>query len=161
VSSLVSGDAAPAFDLPALGGGKVAGPAKSGLTWLVVYKHSCPTCRWALPYYQALHEKAGGGSLRVVGVAEGSPEETEAQAAELGVTFPVGLEADPYPVSASYDLSTVPTCFLIDAEGRVELTSIGFSRDDLQEAARRAAEVDGGEPADLFGGEEVPAFRPG
>lgn len=161
MSSLASGDAAPAFDLPALGGGKVAGPGKSGLTWLMVYKHSCPTCRWALPYYQALHEKAGGGALRVVGIAEGSPEETAAQAAELGVTFPVGMEAEPYPVSAAYDLSTVPTSFLIGADGRVEMASIGFSRDDLLEAARRAAELDGGEPADLFGDEEVPVFRPG
>jgi peroxiredoxin len=161
VSSLGAGDRAPAYRLPQVGGGTLSGPEVGVLTCLVVVKSTCPTCVWALPFFQTLHARTAGGSLRVVAITEDTAEVAAALVAELGITFPVGIEGDPWPVSAAYDLSAVPTFFLVGRDGRIELTSVGFARDDLHAIARRAAEEDGGEPADPFEGQEVPVYRPG
>ena len=161
MSRLVAGDTAPAFRLPRLGGGSVSGPERGALTCLVVFKSTCATSRWALPFFQSLYEKTDGGGLRVIGIAEDTQEQATALASELGLGFPLGVEEDPWPASAAYDLSAVPTFFLIGADGRIEFTSVGFARDDLLAVARRAADVDGGEPADPYDGQEVPVYRPG
>jgi peroxiredoxin len=155
------GAQAPPFTLPARGGGKLSAPEPGRLTCLVFYKASCPTCRWALPFFGELHERTKGGALSIVGVAQDTPEEAETFAAELGLGFPIAVEPEPWSTSARYELKTVPTTFLVDGEGRVLVKSAGFSRDDLHEVARRAAEADGAEPADPFAGASVPAFRPG
>lgn len=154
------GDRAPAFRLPSLGGGALDLPGAAPLTLLAFTKASCPTCRWALPFVQALHERARG--LTVVGVASDPPAEARALAEELGLGFPVAVEGEPWEVSAAYGLTTVPTLVLVDGSGEVLFTSEGFSRDDFLEIARRAGERSGTAPADPFpAGEAVPPFRPG
>jgi peroxiredoxin len=155
------GDPAAAAELPCLGGGTVELPGGAPLTLLVFYKASCPTCRWALPFVQALHERAHG--LTVVGIAsEDDVDEAAAFAAELGLTFPIGLESAPWEVSAAYGLTTVPTLFLIDGAGRVKRVSPGFAKEDFLAAAAEAAALHGGAPADPFPeGAAVPEFRPG
>lgn len=163
MSELAPGVKAPAFSLPALdGSGTVEGPACGPLTLLLFAKASCPTCRWAMPIFRTLHERSAGGSLRVLGVFQDDPDAERAAAAELRVTFPVGLEETPWATAEAYGLTTVPTFFLLDADGEVLVTSPGFSREDLLEAPRRAAELDGGEAVDPFpDGMDVPPYRPG
>jgi len=161
MAELVPGTKAPPATLPRLSGGEVALPGSSPLTLLAFYKASCPTCRWAAPFVQSLHAKTKGGSLAVVGVAEDDEDTARQFADELGLDFPIAVETEPWAVSTSYGLATVPTFFLVDNEGEILLTSPGFARDDLREVARRAAELSGGEPADPFDGADVPPFRPG
>ena len=158
-----SGAPAPTFHLPRLDGqGSIDGPSTGSLTMLLFYKASCPTCRWAMPFFQQLHDRTQGGSLSVIGLAQGEAEDERAFAEELGVTFPVALEETPWATSAAYGLTTVPTFFLVDEAGNVLLASPGFARDELRDVARRAAERDGGPAADPFPeGMEVPVFRPG
>ena len=83
MTEFAAGAEAPRFTLPGRSGGDVAVPGDAPLTFLVVYKASCPTCRWALPLVQSLHEKVEG--ISVVGVASDTAEDTEAFAAELGL----------------------------------------------------------------------------
>jgi peroxiredoxin len=159
MAELGPGANAPAFTLPGLTGGGVAVPGDAPLTLLTFYKASCPTCRWALPFVQALHERAAG--LTVVGVASDGEPEARAFALELRLTFPIGIESPPWPVSAAYRLTTVPTVFLVDG-GAVRFASAGFVRDDFLRAAAVAAGRAGGPPANPFPeGAPVPAFRPG
>jgi peroxiredoxin len=165
VAELGPGDAAPVASLPGVAGGTVALPGDDPLTVVVLFKASCPTCRWALPWFQRLHEAAAGRPLAVRGVAQDDPAEARAFAAELGLTFPIGIEEAPWAFSAAWGALTVPTFFLVGADGVVRLASAGFARDDLREAGQRAAALDGGPPLDPFpageAGEAVPAFRPG
>ena len=163
MSELAPGTKAPTFSLPALdGSGTVDGPVRGPLTLLLFAKASCPTCRWAMPIFRTLHERATDTGLSVLGVFQDDPDVERAAAAELGVTFPVGLEGRPWPTAEAYGLTTVPTFFLLDADGEVLVTSPGFSREDLLEAPKRAAELDGGEAVDPFPEEmDVPAYRPG
>jgi peroxiredoxin len=162
VSELPRGTKAPTATLPGLAGGDIAIPGSAPLTLVVLLKASCPTCRWALPHYQALHEASRDRPLAVIGVFQGEAAASAVVAAEAGATFPLALEPAPWELSAAFDAVTVPTAILIDDEGKVVITSLGFSRDDLLEAGRRAAAIDGGDPIDPFpAGEEVPVFRPG
>jgi peroxiredoxin len=159
MTELAAGTPAPAFELSRLGGGSVTLPAGE-LTFLVIYKASCPTCRWALPFVQNLHERARG--IRVIGVASDSPEDAAALAAELTLTFPIGVEAEPWPVSAAYGLTTVPSVFLVGPDGGILRSGAGFGREDFTDAVQRAAKVTGGAPANPFPeGVTMPAFRPG
>lgn len=163
MSELAPGTRAPAFTLPALdGSGALEGPVRGPLTLLLFAKASCPTCRWAMPCFQTLHERTAGGSLSVIGVFQDDADVERAAAAELGVTFPVAVEETPWATADAYGLTTVPTFFLLDERGNVLVTSPGFSRDDVLEAPKRAAELDGGDAVSPFpDGMDVPAYRPG
>lgn len=157
---IAPGAAAPTARLPGLRGGEIRVPGGVGLTLLAFYKGACPTCRWAMPFVQSLHDRAAG--LHVIGVASDDAGHARAFAKELGLTFPIAIESAPWETSGAYGLTTVPTLFLVEAGGEVVVTSPGFARDDFLDIAKRAAEISGGEPADPFPeGEAVPVFRPG
>ena len=67
-----------------------------------------------------------------------------------------------YPASNAYGLTSVPTVFLIDADGTVRVSSTGFVKDDLERIAADLAERQRISPAPLFkANESVPAIRPG
>jgi peroxiredoxin len=131
------------------------------VTLLTIFKSSCPTCWWALPFVERIHGQAVK-NFQVLGIAEDTEEDAKALASELRLTFPIAIEQEPYPVSAAFGLTTVPTQFLIDASERILLASPGFSKEDFLEIARRAAELEGVEAIDPFPqGEKIPALRPG
>jgi len=159
VTELGPGDLAPVATLPRLGGGELTLPGSSPLTLLAFFKSTCPTCATALPLVRFLHERAPDG-FRVVGVAQDEEPAAQALADVLGLAFPIALEGVPWEVSARYGLVTVPTLFLVGADGRILLTSPGLARDEIREIGRRAADV-GGEPVDPIIDAELPAFVPG
>jgi hypothetical protein len=67
-----------------------------------------------------------------------------------------------YPASNAYGLTSVPTIFLIDADGTVRVSSMGFVRDDLERLAADLADRGRIAPTPLFRtNESVPANRPG
>jgi peroxiredoxin len=137
----------------------VTGPGRGVHTLLLFTKSSCPTCRWAAPFFRRLAEAAPDG-LRLIGIAQDDAEDERAFADEPGLPYPIALESSPWPTSAAYGLTTVPSAVLVDPEGAVILRSDGFARDDLNDAVRRAAEASGS-PVPVPFGEDVPAFRPG
>jgi hypothetical protein len=67
-----------------------------------------------------------------------------------------------YPASNAYGLTNVPTTFLIDVDGTVRVSSMGFVKNDLERIAAALAERRKIAPAALFAANEsVPANRPG
>jgi hypothetical protein len=67
-----------------------------------------------------------------------------------------------YPTSNAYGLTNVPTIFLIDPDGTVRVSSMGFVKKDLEEIASNLAERRKIPPAALFrANESVPENRPG
>ncbi|GJM44866.1 MAG: hypothetical protein DHS20C21_17080 [Gemmatimonadota bacterium] len=129
---------------------------------MIFTKASCPTCRWAAPYFQRMHELYGDTGLSVVAIAQGDEADERTFVNELGLTYPVALEPSPWSFAAAHGLTTVPTSLLVDTSGDTTLMSPGFSRDDLLDVASRAAAAGGGELRSPFPeGVDVPAFRPG
>ena len=78
------------------------------------------------------------------------------------MTFPLLLDEGGYPVSNAYRLTHVPTVFLIDTDGSVQVSSTGFDKKDLEAIGATLAERCKIALAPLFRPDEViPANKPG
>jgi peroxiredoxin len=163
VETLKIGAKAPLFTLAATDGSKFSleealgrGPAV-----LAFYKKSCPVCQYAFPFYERLFQAYGNQGVTLVGVSQNPKKETEAFAKSFGVTFPILLDdADTYPVSNAYGLTNVPTVFWIGSNGKIEISSVGWSRKDYEAIGTRMAELRKVPPALLIAAQErVDDFR--
>src|SRR5947209_4732133 len=98
---LPAGTRAPAFTLPRMGGGTVTLPdgAAKGLTLLVFYKNTCPTCRMTFPFVQRIHEQVVGSGGRVTAISQDGAEGAASFAKELGLTMPIAVDGEDWPVS--------------------------------------------------------------
>jgi peroxiredoxin len=130
---------------------------------LVFFKVSCPTCQYALPFYERLHKAYHKKGVTLVGISQNEAKDTAAFNKEFGVTFPVLLDdTHSYPVSNTYGLTNVPTIFWIAQHGEIEISSVGWLKADFEEINRRMAELGKMTPAVLFKpGEDVRDFRAG
>ena len=130
-----------------------------GPVGLFFYKVTCPTCQMAAPKVGAF-ERAYPG--RVVGIGQDPPEALErfTEAYELGLRSL--SDQPPYEVSDAYGIVSVPTLFLIGADGTV-LASVGaWDRDAFNRVSHHLAELTGADPVDVSEpGDGVPAFQPG
>jgi hypothetical protein len=116
----------------------------------------CPTTRRALPYLDRIH-RGCPPDRRVVLVLQDEPDAARALVAEAGLSVPVLLEPDPYPLARALGLVAVPTLYLVTRGGAIQASSIGFRRPDLEDLARRL-----GVAPPLFAPDDpAPAFRPG
>lgn len=123
---------------------------------LVFFKVSCPTCQLALPYFERLHDRAGGG-LQLIGVSQDEPDLTRQFARRFAITFPILLDraADRFPASNAYRLTHVPSIFVVEPDGAITHSWTGFSRADFEKLASRAA-------VPLFSdADAVPAWKAG
>jgi thiol-disulfide isomerase/thioredoxin len=118
----------PQVTLPCLGGGHPVDLAKlRGPLVVNLFAQWCGPCRAELPYYQKLHE-AAGGKVAVLGIDYEDPQPDGALrlAKATGVTYP--LLADPSAqLRTPFRVRGLPGVVLVDAQGKVvheELTEI-------------------------------------
>jgi hypothetical protein len=121
---------------------------------LIVVGHSdCGTTRLALPFLERLHARGGN----VAAILQDDAGTARALASELGLSLPLRLEPDPYPLSAVLGLESVPALHLVGPDGAVVRASQGFNRDELEGFASAL-----GVAGRLFGADEPgPRHRPG
>lgn len=124
------GEAAPRFDLPALGGQTVAvGAAGERSQLLFFLSPTCPVCKKLLPILKSI-AAVESSWLRLVFASDGEPSEHTAfwrraaltdfsyvVSAELGMTFRVGK---------------LPYAVLLDEQGRVRAKGLVNSREQLE-----------------------------
>ena len=161
---LTTGERAPTFDLPALDGRRyrledllAQGPALA-----VFWKPNCGTCHLAFPYLQRLADAYPAGGWQLLAISQDSTEASDEFARQYGLTFPVLIEGEGWPVSHQYDPEATPTLFLIGQDGAIEMTSVGFDKEELNAISRRLAERLAETPrviAEEHDGN--PAFKPG
>jgi peroxiredoxin len=165
MTALAPGKLAPEFSLPAMDGKTFSMPEALSQAPVVLafFKISCPVCQFALPVLERIFRAPGGRNVSIVGVSQNEKKHTAAFTKEFGLTFPVLLEdTDRFPVSNAFGLTHVPTLFWISPDRRIEISSVGWSRQDMDEINRRAAETMGQNPQPLFRpGENIPEYRPG
>jgi len=126
------------------------------------FKVSCPVCQFTFPFLERLHKRYGGDGVTFLGISQDDARATQNFAKEYGMTFPLLLDDNGYPVSNAYGLTNVPTNFLIDTDGTVKVSSIGFDKKDLEKIAAHLAERKKISLAPLFRPDEViPANKPG
>lgn len=138
---LGAGDRAPDFELPDVSQQRyrLSDALGQGPVLVVFWKTSCKTCDVAFPYLQRLAEAYEGGSWQLLGISQEGMAESAAFAERYGVTFPVLIDREGWPVSKEYDPEATPTMFLIDSDGIVEAASVGFSKADLNDMSARVA----------------------
>lgn len=165
MAALATGVKAPEFELRttdakpfSLGDALARGPAV-----LVFFKVSCPTCQYALPFFERLFRAYGRKGVSLVGISQNDAKETAAFMKEFGVTFPVLLDdTRSYQVSNAYGLTNVPTIFWIAQDGEIEISSVGWVKADFEAINRQMAEAGKIPAAALFKpGEDVRDFRAG
>lgn len=165
MAALGTGKTAPDFSLPAMTGSpfSLRQALSNGPVVAAFFKISCPVCQFALPYLERIHRAYGHKGVSIVAISQNDAKGTAAFVKEYGITFPVLLEnTDDYPVSNAYGLTNVPTTFWIAQDGEIEVSSVGWSRQDIDEINRRVAEIDGGTLLSVFQPDEsVPEFRAG
>jgi peroxiredoxin len=165
MAALATGTKAPDFELKTLDGKpfSLGEELARGPVVLVFFKVSCPTCQYALPFYERLYQAYGQNGVTLVGVSQNAAKDTVAFNKEFGVTFPVLLDdTNSYPVSNAYGLTNVPTIFWIAQDGEIEVSSVGWLKADFEEINQRMAEAGKSSLALVFKpGEDVRDFRAG
>ena len=142
MSKIVLGNVAPGFSLKSIDGNEFAlGSAlQRGPVVLAFFKVSCPVCKFTFPFLERVFKQYGGGDLSFVAVSQDNAGASLDFAHEFGVTFPILLDEAGYPVSNAYSLTSVPTFFLINPDGKVQVASEGFGKAEMEAiTASRAA----------------------
>jgi peroxiredoxin len=168
--ALAAGTKAPDFSLTGMDGSKFSlqEALKRGPVLLAFFKVSCPTCQYTFPYLERIHKAHGGEKITVVGISQNDERDTAAFLKEYGVTFGTLLD-DPkgYAVSNAYGLTNVPSLFLIGQDGEIEISSVGWLKQEVEQINRSlaAAHSPGAAqitiPSIFKPGEEVREFRAG
>jgi peroxiredoxin len=161
-----AGQTAPDFSLKGLDGKSYSleEMRRKGPVVAAFFKISCPVCQFTFPFLERLHQRYGGDNATFLGVSQDDAKATSAFARDYRVTFPMALDEKErgYPASNAYGLTSVPTVFLIDVDGTVRVSSMGFVKDDLERIAAELAGRRQVAPTPLFrANESVPASRPG
>jgi len=165
MTHIVAGNIAPGFSLKALDNKEYSLSAlvERGPIVVAFFKSSCPVCQFTFPFLERLYKRYGGDAVTFLGISQDDARATGAFAKEYGVTFPILIDDEnAYMASNAYGLTNVPTTFLIDTDGAVKVSSMGFDKKDLEAIAAHLAERKKISLAPLFRSDEVvPVNKPG
>jgi peroxiredoxin len=164
MAALPTGAKAPAFALQSSDGKKLtlADALNRGPVVAAFFKVSCPTCQFTAPFLERLHESYGGAEFTLWGISQDDAADTREFNQEFEIEFPTLIDESGFPVSNQYGITNVPTVFLIAPDGKIQESSVGFSKADLEKMAAAAARATSSPPTAFFKpGEVVPDFKPG
>jgi peroxiredoxin len=164
MAALSAGAKAPEFALQSADGKKasLADALKKGPVVAAFFKVSCPTCQFTAPFLERLHEAYGGEHFTLWGVSQDDAADTREFNQEFEIEFPTLIDDNGYRVSNQYGITNVPTVFLIAPDGKIQESSVGFSKKDLEKMAAAAARATSTPPTSFFKpGEVIPDSKPG
>ena len=164
MNPLRAGDKAPPFTLAGIDGAAYSLAGSGSVpSLLAFFKNTCPTCVLTFPFLQRLYERVQDAPLHFLGISQDSAAQTRVFADQHGITFPLLPDGAAYPVSNEYGLTSVPTMFLVEPDGTLSWTSVGFSRADLEGLAagfHGRFRIPGVTPL-FVEADDAPAMRPG
>lgn len=161
-----AGKRAPGFSLKGLDGKTydLGSLREKGPVVAAFFKVSCPVCQFTFPFLERLYKRYGREGVTFLGVSQDDAKATAGFAREYGVTLPMALDEKEkgYVASNAYGLTNVPSIFLIETDGTVRVSSMGFVKADLEKIAAELAERQKISLAPLFlPSERVPENKPG
>jgi peroxiredoxin len=127
------------------------------------FKVSCPTCQYAFPYLERIYKAYPKDKVTFVGVSQNPKDETTAFTRQFGVTFPVLLDdTNQYPASNAYGLTTVPSIFVVSPASKIEFSSVGWIKPEIELLNKMVADAAGVPVAEIFKpGEQVVDYKAG
>jgi peroxiredoxin len=163
MTHIARGNLAPNFSLKTLEGREFAlsEALARGPVVLSFFKVSCPVCQFTYPFLERLFRRYGRDAA-FIAVSQDNDRASRDFARSFGLTFPVLVDDENYLVSSAYGLSMVPTVFLIEPDGKVSISSMGFVKADLESLANALADRQHlARSAVFLATESVPAVKPG
>jgi peroxiredoxin len=165
MTHIVLGNKAPGFSLQSLDNKEysLSTLLERGPVVAAFFKISCPVCQFTFPFLERLYKRYGGEGVTFLAISQDDAQSSQKFAKEYGITFPILLDDENgYVVSNAYGLTSVPTIFLIDTDGTVKVSSMGFDKKDLETIAAHLAERKKISLTAIFRPDEVvPANKPG
>jgi peroxiredoxin len=127
------------------------------------FKVGCPTCQYAFPYIERIYKAYPKDKVTFVGVSQDTKDDTAAFTKQYGVTFPVLLDdMKKYPASNAYGLENVPSIFVISPSSKVEFSTVGWVKPEIERLNKMVADAAGLPAAEIFKpGEQVMDFKAG
>ena len=162
--ALAAGAPAPEISLTSAAGQKLslADALKKGPVLAAFFKVSCPTCQFTMPFLERIYETSGSANFTIWGISQNDAADTREFCKEYGLKFPALIDGDGFPASNQYGLTNVPSVFLIASDGKIQVSSAGFAKADLETIAAQAARASGKPARPLFKpGEVIPDYKPG
>jgi peroxiredoxin len=147
---LQPGALAPDIDLPDLSGGRwvLREALQHGPVVLAFFKISCPTCQLTLPFLQRFPQ--------LIAISQDDAADTHEFQQRFGVSMTTLLDAPPrYSASNAYGITSVPSIFLVEPDGKIDSAMDGFSKAGLEELGQRF------QVTPFRESDRVPSLRPG
>lgn len=149
-AGLPIGSAAPPFELPQLGGGRLSLEQFRGQRLLLTFfSPTCGFCQRMVPDLAGLPNQAGNGQLLPIVITNGGVEENQKLLVEAGVRFPVGLQHE-MDVASSYQVGGTPMGYVID-EGGLIASDLAVGAEQILKLAQTPASTPG-QPKQTHGG---------
>lgn len=155
---LSTGVVAPAVQLPDLNGDSwvLREALKKGPVLLAFFKISCPTCGLTFPFLERLWAAGSSSSPQLIAISQDDAADSRDFQARFGVTMPTLIDvARTFPASNAYRITSVPSLFLIESDGKISLAVEGFNKAALEQLGRRF------NVAPFRETDRVPDLRPG
>jgi peroxiredoxin len=133
--TLTAGQHAPDFRLDDLNGGKrtLSELLAEAPVLLAFFKVYCPTCQFTLPFLDRIYRGLAGGAARMFAVSQDAADATREFHHEFGITMPTLLDSarHGYPASNAYQLSYVPSMFLVERDATISWSLVGFNKKEI------------------------------
>jgi peroxiredoxin len=163
--TLSAGAKAPNISLSTVEGMQFSldGNTRSTPVVAAFFKVSCPTCQYAFPYLERIYKAYPKDKVTFVGVSQNSKDETTDFTRQYSVTFPVLLDdTTQYPASNAYGLTTVPSIFLVSPSSKIEFSTAGWVKPEIERLNKLVADAAGVPVAEIFKpGEAVADYKAG
>lgn len=135
LNSVVQLTAAPAadFNLPNAEGDQQSLSQYAGQVVLINFWASwCPPCIKEMPELQSLHDKYKGLGFSVVGInIDDDSEIAKRIISKFSINYPIVFDASK-ATSKSYQVKGMPASFLIDKNGELRESYIGYNETSIQ-----------------------------
>ena len=123
------GRSAPAISLPTLSGGHFSLEEQRGKPVVLAFWASwCGPCRYELPALSVLSEQRPDVQFIAVNVDKNSGPAKKFLRGINNMNLPVVLDSQSM-ILGEYSVISMPTLFLIDAEGTVQFIKVGYSKE--------------------------------
>lgn len=160
--ALAQGTRAPVFTLKGVDGQTYnleSALKRHAVVLLAFFKVSCPVCQFSFPYLERLHRSYR--TIPIWGISQDDADATIAFARMYGLTFPMLLD-ELLDTTVKYDLTNVPSLFLVSSDQLIKKTSVGFVKADLESLNSELATYAQQTVVPLFtAADEVPELKPG
>ena len=166
MAALEPGSKAPDFSLPDRSGNtqSLHAALEKGPVLVTFFKVTCPTCQYALPFFDRLNSATEESPVTFWAVSQNDLNDTAAFNREFGVDPPelFDPEDENFPVSNAYGITHVPSSFLIEQDGTIAAASVGWDKAEFELITKHLALAASTPDLDVFNpGEDVLDYRAG